>query len=343
MLSELINASAIVLSAIILLIAQHYTFKKLLTTKQWKYWQCFIIKAFNQPIKVVIVLICIIYLVEFFYLSKHSFFTNENFETATLLVLVTGLTWGTLAFIKRLEKYFLKSNSLSNHNEKARHRSTIIFLMKLCFVTTFVSGILILLHTLGVRMQAIITVISLSGVAIGISSRDLVASFFGTIFIYTNRPFSIGDRIKINGFEGVVENITWLSTRLRLDNKNLTYIPNIQFLNATVENVSYALERRITVLLTLFHNDFRLINIVIQEILDSIRQFEIAFEEHKYNPRVSGELVEMSENKVNFKVQLYFDKYITKDALALQKIKISQLVINKITNSNMRFNLKTDD
>jgi len=343
MLSEFINALVIVLSALILVIAQHYIFKKLLTRKQLKYWQCFILKAFNQPTRITIVLIGIIYLIEFFYISKHSFFTNENFETATLLIVVSALIWGTLDFIKRLEKYFLKSNSLSKHNEKERHRSTIILLMKLCFMTTLVSGILVLLHTLGVRMQAIITVLSLSGVAIGISSRDLVASFFGTIFIYTNGPFSIGDRIRINSLDGVVENITWLSTRLRLDNKNLTYIPNIQFLNATVENMTFALERRITILLTIFHNDYYAINIVINEIIDSVKHFDIPSEDHRYNPKVTSELLGMDESKINFKIQLYFDKYIPKNELSLQKLRVSKLIVDKITNNNMRFNIKIED
>jgi MscS family membrane protein len=215
--------------------------------------------------------------------------------------------------------------------------------MKLCFVTTFVSGVLILLHTLGVRMQAIITVISLSGVAIGISSRDLVASFFGAIFIYTNGPFSIGDRIKINGFEGIVENITWLSTRLRLDNKNLTYIPNIQFLNATVENASYALERRTTLFISVFNHDYHLINSVIEEMINAIREFEIQFEDSQYNPKVSSDLLEADEKRAHFKIHVYFDKYITKYELSLQKHKISQLIINTISNCNMRFNLRLDD
>lgn len=343
MLSEVIGASIIVLSAIILLIVEHYAFKKLLTTKQWKYWQFFMFKAFDRPIKSIIILTGIIYLVEFFYLSKNSFFTSENFETAKLIVLVSGLTWGTLGFIKRLEKYFLKSNSLSKHHEKERHRSTIILLMKLCFVTSLMIGILILLHTLGVRMQAIITVLSLSGVAIGISSRDLVASFFGTIFIYTNGPFAIGDRIKVNSFEGVVENITWLSTRVRLDNKNLTYIPNIQFLNATVENISYALEKRITLLLSVFHSNFYYINQLLSDIIDNLRQLELQLEESKYNPKVSYELLESDENKIDFKIRIYFDKYITKQELSLQKFQINQLIVNTITDRNMRFNLKIED
>ena len=343
MLNELISISVIVLSAIILLVVEHYTFKKLLTTKQWKYWQFFIIKAFDRPLKGIIVLTSIVYLIEFFYISKNSFFTSENFETAKMIILVSGLTWGALGFIKRLEKYFLKTNSLSKHHEKERHRSTIILLMKLCFVTSLMIGILILLHTLGVRMQAIITVISLSGVAIGISSRDLIASFFGTIFIYTNGPFSIGDRIKIHSIEGNVENITWLSTRLRLDNTNLIYIPNIQFLNATVENISYALERRITVILSIFHFNSQYIHQLIEEITDLIRKFEMHLEDTQYHPKASYEILESDENQVNFKIKIYFNKYIAKEELRWQKLRVNQIISNMIIKNNMRFNLKIDD
>lgn len=343
MLNELISISVIVLSAIILLVVEHYTFKKLLTTKQWKYWQFFMLKTFDRPLKSIIVLTSIVYLIEFFYISKNSFFTSENFETAKMIILVSGLTWGTLGFIKRLEKYFLKTNSLSKHHEKERHRSTIILLMKLCFVTSLMIGILILLHTLGVRMQAIITVISLSGVAIGISSRDLIASFFGTIFIYTNGPFSIGDRIKINSVEGSVENITWLSTRLRLDNKNLIYIPNIQFLNATVENISYALERRITVILSIFHFNPQYIHQLIEEITDLIRKAEMHLEDTKYNPKASYEILESDENQVNFKIKIYFNKYIATEELRWQKLRVNQIISNMIINNNMRFHLKIEE
>ena len=343
MLNTVISGSIIVISTIILLVAEHYIVKKLLSTKQWKYWQFFLLKAFDRPFKSAIALIGIICLVEFLYLSKNSFFTSENFDTAKLIVLISNLTWGTLSFIKKLEKYFLKSNSLSRHNEKERHRSTIILLMKLFFVTSLVIGILMLLHTLGVRMQAVITVISLSGVAIGISSRDLIASFFGTIFIYTNAPFSIGDKIKVGNFEGLVENVTWLSTRLRLDNKNLMYIPNIQFLNATVENISYALHRRVTLLLTIFHYDTRAIRDIVNEITDSIKQIKIESDEGKYNPKSSYDIVSTDEHKVAFKIRIYFNKYITKQELTLQKLNVTDLISDTLKSRNIRFNLNIED
>ncbi len=343
MLSELIGAFIIVLSAIILLIVESYAFKKLLSKKQWQYWQFFLIKAFNHPLKIIIILISVIYLIEFFYLTKDSFFTDEDFQTAKLIVFVSALMCGTLSFIKRLERYFLKSNSLSKHHEKELHRSTIILLMKLCFVTSLVIGILILLHTLGVRMQAVITVISLSGVAIGISSRDLVASFFGTMFIYTNGPFVIGDRIKINHLEGVVENITWLSTRIRLDNKNLTYIPNIQFLNVTIENISYALEKRVTLFLSVSSCDFNLINNFLDKIVKDIRNIEVELDNSTHNPKMTYEILEADEMEVKFKVKIYFHKYILNNELSEQKVQILQKISRTFNQANMRFHLKLED
>jgi small-conductance mechanosensitive channel len=343
MLNTIISGSVIVVSTIILLVAEHYIIKKLSSTKQWKYWQFFLFKAFDRPLKSIIALTGIIYLVEFLYLSKNSFFTSENFDTAKLIVLIISLTLGMLSFVKRLEKYFLKTNSLSRHNEKERYRSTIILLMKLFFVTSLMVGILMVLHTLGVRMQAVITVISLSGVAIGISSRDLVASFFGTIFIYTNGPFSIGDKIKVGNFEGLVENVTWLSTRLRLDNKNLMYIPNIQFLNATVENMSYALQKRVNLFLTIFHYDTKEVKYIVNKIVDSIKQTKIESEEGKYNPKSSYDIMSIDEHKLEFKIKIYFNKYITKQELILQKLNISDLISDTFKSRNIRFKLNIDE
>ena len=79
------------------------------------------------------------------------------------------------------------------------------------------------------------------------------------------------------------------------------------------------------------------------KLIEIAKLFDIQLEDKQYNFKVSNELLEIDENKVHFKIQLYFNKYITKYELSLHKISITQLVINAITNKNMRFNLKIED
>ena len=239
----------------------HYTLKKLLLNNL-KYWQFYLVKVIDKPLKTLIVFIGITYVVEILFNDQNH---NEKFHTIKLLIILSVLTWAILAFIKKLERHFLKYNSFADIKDKAVKRSTIIILMKLCFISALVVAILILLQTLGVRMQAIITFLSLSGVTIGIASRDLTASFFGTIMIYMNRQFVIGDIIKFNSSEGTVENITWISTQLRLHNRRLMYIPNIQFLGSSVENISHAIERKLVIIITVFHSDIPSIRSALME------------------------------------------------------------------------------
>lgn len=339
MLSWLINVLLIVFGAISLLIVEHYVHKKLLCSKQWQYWQVFIFKAFHRPVRLLIVFISLISVVQILDVFKTDW-TFINFDTAKLIVFISALIWGTLSFIKRIEKYFLKQNSLSDKNDKERKRSTIILLMKLCFATTSVVGTLILLHTLGVRMQAVITVISLSGVTIGIASRDLITGLFGTIFIYTNAPFAIGDRIKLGNIEGTVENITWLSTRVRLDNTSLILIPNIQFLTASVENISYALDIRTTLLITIFHYDFQNVIPLFDDITTQVQNIS------GNSPKkslVSAELVIANDNKSTTKIKAYFDKQLPKAEVVKKKIEIALYISHRLNAQGLCFDMRFDE
>ena len=185
-LHELLGLSITITLTVIFFLVEHYTLKKLLLTNRLKYWQFYLVKVLDKPLKTLMILIGLTFTIEILYKDQH----NENFHTIKLIIIVSVLTWIILAFIKKLEKHFLKYHRFSNLKDKEVKQSTMILLMKLCFVTSLVIAILIFLQTLGVKMQAIITFLSLSGVTIGIASRDLIASLFGTMMIYMKFTFA---------------------------------------------------------------------------------------------------------------------------------------------------------
>ena len=338
-LNEFLGLAIILILSVILFLVEHYTLKKLLLKNRLKYWQFYLVKALDKPLKTLTTFIGLTFTIEILYKQQH----NENFHTIKLIIIVSILTWIILSFIKKLEKHFLKYNSFSNHKDKEVKRSTIILLMKLCFVSALVIATLILLQTLGVKMQAIITFLSLSGVTIGIASRDLTASLFGTMMIYTNRPFSIGDRIKFNNSEGIVENITWVSTRLRLDNKKLTYIPNIQFLIFSVENISHALERKLVIITTIFHSDINEVKKVLEEFTFKIREQKVSFEGEDFEPNVDFEILEMQDQQIIAKFSTYFDKKITQSDFISKKTLLANIFSKILCIYGMRFKIKFED
>ena len=126
-LNEFLGLAIILILSVILFLVEHYTLKKLLLKNRLKYWQFYLVKALDKPLKTLTTLIGLTFTIEILYKQQH----NENFHTIKLIIIVSILTWIILSFIKKLEKHFLKYNSFSNHKDKEVKRSTIILLMKL--------------------------------------------------------------------------------------------------------------------------------------------------------------------------------------------------------------------
>ncbi|MEM7585988.1 MAG: mechanosensitive ion channel family protein, partial [Acidobacteriota bacterium] len=67
---------------------------------------------------------------------------------------------------------------------------------------------------------------------------DTVANIFGSATIFADRPFTINDRIKIDGYDGIIREIGLRSTRLETRDGPVVTIPNSIFTGSPVENIS---------------------------------------------------------------------------------------------------------
>ena len=85
----------------------------------------------------------------------------------------------------------------------------------------------------------------IGGIAIAMAAKDTIANFFGSIFIFLDRPFAVGDWIKLSDVEGVVEDIGFRSTRIRTFPATLVSIPNKTVADATIDNWSKMPKRRV--------------------------------------------------------------------------------------------------
>ena len=99
-------------------------------------------------------------------------------------------------------------------------------------------AILLTADNLGIEIKAILAGLSVGGLALGLAAQDTVANLFGAVAIILDKPFRIGDRIKVESVEGNVETIGLRSTRIRSLDGNLVTIPNKAMGNATIINVT---------------------------------------------------------------------------------------------------------
>jgi MscS family membrane protein len=110
-------------------------------------------------------------------------------------------------------------------------------------------GVIFVLQNMDVDVGSLLAGASLGGLAFTLAARDTVANLFGSISIFADRPFQVGDWVIIEGHEGVVEEVGMRSTRIRTFYSSLVSIPNSVVANAAVDNYGMRQFRRCMVTL----------------------------------------------------------------------------------------------
>lgn len=108
-----------------------------------------------------------------------------------------------------------------------------------------ITGVVMIVQNLGYSVASLLAGFGLGGAALAFASKDTVANFFGSIVIFVDRPFQIGDWIEVGEVEGTVETVGIRVTRIRtFSNAQLT-IPNASFTTNPINNWSRMKKRRI--------------------------------------------------------------------------------------------------
>ena len=93
----------------------------------------------------------------------------------------------------------------------------------------WILGIISGLTNAGYDVGALLAGVGIGGLAMAMAAKDFVANIFGGITVFIDKPFGVGDRIKVNGIDGTVQEIGIRSTRIKTLENRLVTIPNNQF------------------------------------------------------------------------------------------------------------------
>ena len=100
-----------------------------------------------------------------------------------------------------------------------------------------IGGLLITQNLTGVKIGPLLASLGIGGIAIALAAKDSIANFFGTLTILFDKPFQVGERILIDNYDGVVEDVGFRSTRIRTLTGHLVTIPNEKVVNSGLENI----------------------------------------------------------------------------------------------------------
>ena len=108
-------------------------------------------------------------------------------------------------------------------------------------------GLIVGLNNAGFDVAALIAGLGIGGLALALAAQDTVKNIFGGLMVFVDKPFKMKDRIKVNGIDGFVEEIGVRSTRIRTLEGRLVTMPNGQFSDNAVENVTLEPSRKVVV------------------------------------------------------------------------------------------------
>ena len=112
-------------------------------------------------------------------------------------------------------------------------------------VILVVIGGLFILQNLNVNIGSLLAGLGIGGLAFALAAKDTVSNLFGSMMIFLDKPFQIGDWVKIGSdVEGTVEEVGFRSTRIRTFYNSLITVPNARLVDTPVDNMGMRRYRR---------------------------------------------------------------------------------------------------
>ena len=183
-----------------------------------------------------------------FFASYYMSFSEEtrNFVDNINRTLITILIFWIIHQIIEPVSYILSGL------DKILTRELIGWIIKSLKILIFILGAAAVLELWGIKIGPIIAGLGLFGVAVALGAQDLFKNLISGILVLVEKRFKMGDWIRVDGIiEGVVERIGFRSTVVRKFDKSLAIIPNFQFAENAVINVSQTTNWLISWIITL--------------------------------------------------------------------------------------------
>ena len=150
-------------------------------------------------------------------------------------------------------------------------------------------------------LRSLATIAAAATLAIGFAMQDVLKNFVSGIFIYTDKPFKIGDWIQWDGHSGIVEDISFRVTRVKTFDNELLTVPNSQLTDGVIKNPVAKGQLRLQVPFGIGYDDDieKATDIIVEEAQD---------DEHILSdPAPSVRLTELGDSSVTLTSRIWID------------------------------------
>lgn len=199
--------------------------------------------------------ISFVFMMSFYWLTytnlQLSVTVNYYLSLMLEIAVFASMIWLLYNLVNVLSAYL---SELAGKTDSKLDDQLVPLLRKTLKVFVVILGVIFILQNNGVNVTSLLASLGLGGLAFALAARDTLANFFGSITIFMDKPFQIGDLIKTSNAEGVVEEIGFRSTRIRTLYDSVISVPNSNLAVTEIDNLGLRKQRRLKMTLNLTYS-----------------------------------------------------------------------------------------
>ncbi|MCR9133938.1 MAG: mechanosensitive ion channel family protein [bacterium] len=196
-----------------------------------------------------------IFLMGFFLISytnlQLSVTVNLYLSTILEIALMVGFVWLFYNLADVFAKYM---TVITSRTENTLDDQLVPLIRKTLRFFIVVMGVILILQNNGYNVASLIAGLGIGGLAVALAAKDTLANFFGSVTIFVDKPFRIGDWIKVGNVEGTVEEVGFRTTRVRTFYNSLISVPNSNIATTDIDNLGMRKYRRFRTMLNLTYS-----------------------------------------------------------------------------------------
>jgi len=165
---------------------------------------------------------------------------NSNVDPMSILTIISfsKVLWTLLFFALAYVSITLFTKALEFFAEKSsRLRIPIKGLVPIIRIVLWTAFVIIIIKVIyNLPKEMLLTALASVALAVGFATQDLLKNIFGGIMLLFDRPFKVGDKIKVGKNYGEVINIGLRATRIVTPDDSMVVVPNMELMNTSVSN-----------------------------------------------------------------------------------------------------------
>ncbi|MGE9295176.1 MAG: mechanosensitive ion channel family protein [Puniceicoccales bacterium] len=170
------------------------------------------------------------------YLDYQVFITGKVLTTLRYLDETTELIcWISVVFI--LGNTICRIIARRSAANATIDTQLLLFAIRICTVLVAMIVVIQGLARIGVPLATVLTGAGVTGLALALAAQESLRNIFGSMMLLLDKPFKVGQRVKVRGHDGIIQEIGLRSTKIRTLTGHLASIPNEDVAKADIENI----------------------------------------------------------------------------------------------------------